>query len=145
MIALDTNILVYAVGRDPRTPAAVSTILQAAAADAILPLQVLVEFANVCRKKGLGNTTQLAARISEFEASFTIVPTTTYHLDLALRVVDRFRLAFFDALICMVAAEAGATTLLSEDMHDGLAIGPIKVLNPFVPGNADRLQALFEQ
>ena len=141
MIALDTNILIYAIGRDEHAPAAVSIVLRAAAAGAVLPLQVLAEFANACRKKNIADSAQLRARISEFEAAFAVFPTAGYHLDLALRAADRYRLAFFDALICMVAADAGATTLLSEDMHDGLSIGSIEVLNPFLPANAARLQA----
>jgi predicted nucleic acid-binding protein len=48
---------------------------------------------------------------------------------------DRFNLQYFDALIITVAARAGATMLLSEDMQDGLEVEGLRVVNPFVAGN----------
>jgi predicted nucleic acid-binding protein len=29
------------------------------------------------------------------------------------------------------AIQSGASTLMSEDMHEGLVVGPIKIHNPF--------------
>lgn len=55
--------------------------------------------------------------------------------------------SFFDAVIIAVARRAGATLLLSEDMHDGLVIEGLTIVNPFVAGNegvlADWLGSAF--
>jgi predicted nucleic acid-binding protein len=53
----------------------------------------------------------------------------------ALDLADRKMLQYFDALIITVAARAGATMLLSEDMQDGLEVDGLLVVNPFVAGN----------
>ena len=51
----------------------------------------------------------------------------------------RYQLQFFDAVIIAVARRAGATMLLSEDMHDGLTIDGLTILNPFREANAPKL------
>jgi predicted nucleic acid-binding protein len=33
--------------------------------------------------------------------------------------------------IVAAAIQSGASTLMSEDMHEGLVVGPIKIQNPF--------------
>lgn len=47
----------------------------------------------------------------------------------------RYRIQYFDALIITVAARAGAKLLLSEDMQDGLEIGGLRIVSPFVAAN----------
>jgi predicted nucleic acid-binding protein len=50
----------------------------------------------------------------------------------------------FDALLLATAREAGCTVALSEDMHDGAALGGIVVRNPFADGAlADDLRPLL--
>ncbi len=44
---------------------------------------------------------------------------------------DRWRLAFGDALIMAEAQAQGCRYLLSEDFQEGLAVGDLRVLNPF--------------
>jgi predicted nucleic acid-binding protein len=46
-------------------------------------------------------------------------------------------------LICTVLVEHSQTILLSEDMQDGLQIGPLKVVNPFNPSNAGLIAEAF--
>lgn len=47
----------------------------------------------------------------------------------------RYDLQFFDAVIIAVARRAGATLLLSEDMHDGFVIDGLTIRNPFDAAN----------
>jgi len=56
---------------------------------------------------------------------------------------EKHRLQFWDALICVVARRAGATTLLSEDMQDGLKLASLTVVNPFNPANDSLLEELI--
>jgi predicted nucleic acid-binding protein len=59
-------------------------------------------------------------------------------------LLTRFKLQYFDALIIAVASRAGARILLSEDMHDGLVVDGLRVVNPFVAGNETLLAEHFD-
>jgi predicted nucleic acid-binding protein len=61
----------------------------------------------------------------------------------AFDLAERKMLQYFDALIVAVTKRAGATILLSEDMHDGLEIGGLKIVNPFVAANETLLADYF--
>ena len=52
-------------------------------------------------------------------------------LDAAWRVQDRFKLAWWDALIVGAAQRAGCQALLSEDFQAGQQFGDVTVVNPF--------------
>lgn len=54
-----------------------------------------------------------------------------------------FEMQVFDALIAAVAARAGATMLLSEDMQDGLELDGIMIINPFAAANETLLADYF--
>lgn len=138
MIALDTNILVYIEGRsDPldRHNAAQRLAERIGRTGAIVPLQVLSEFLNVCRNKGILSMGHAVARAQDYASVFHTPLSEFEDLMEATGIAQRYKLSYFDALIVAVAARAGATLLLSEDMHDGLEIGGVKILNPFVPKN----------
>jgi predicted nucleic acid-binding protein len=117
LIALDSNILVYAeAANDPsnRHITAQELILQLGAPGAIVPLQVLAEFLNVCRRKALLSTGKAVARVGGYMDVFDIPETTPDDLLAAAQYAERYQLAYFDALICAVATRAGATVMLSE-------------------------------
>lgn len=59
-----------------------------------------------------------------------MLPLTLTTQKSALVLAARYRFSFYDALICAAALEAGADTSLTEDMHDGLAVGRLKLCNP---------------
>jgi predicted nucleic acid-binding protein len=61
----------------------------------------------------------------------------------AFDLAERKMLQYFDALIVAVTKRAGAAILLSEDMHDGLEIGGLKIVNPFVAANETFLADYF--
>ncbi len=139
MIALDTNILIYAEDagdKGGRHPQALALMDALAPVGAIIPLQVLGEFLNVCRTKSLLAFEQASVQASLYAATFGHWPTDLDDLLDAATLAARYRLQFFDAVIAIVARRAGATILLSEDMHDGLVLDGLTVINPFVPANA---------
>lgn len=144
MIALDTNILIYAMQDDPRSPTARSTIARAALIDCIVPAQVLAEFANVCRRKSIVDAAEVGLRLGELIDVFTIVETSASHVVAATLLAERYQLAYFDALICRIAIDSGATTLLSQDLQDGMNLDGLTILDPFNPANADRLAAILD-
>lgn len=137
MIALDTNILVYAGQSVPdrRKARAVEIIAAAALVDSIVPTQALVEFAAVCRRKGLLDMTACRQRVTEWALGFRTVSVMPADVTAAIAALDRYRLSFYDALICATSSRAGATVMLSEDMADGAAYDGLRIINPFVPVN----------
>lgn len=104
-------------------------------ADAIVPIQVLGEFFNVCARK-LKLTSGKAQEAVDLYHRIFHCPVTLHQdlMDASLNA-DRYRLAYFDALICTIAGRAGATILLSEDMADGMEIDGVRIVNPFNVAN----------
>ncbi len=138
MIALDTNILAYAVTEsdaEGRHDAAIGLLRGLASPGAIVPLPVFGEFFNACRKKKLISSEIAASRVELWLAVYDCPAAIADDYLAASLLADGYRLQYFDALIITVASRAGATMLLSEDMHDGLEVNGLRVVNPFVPRN----------
>jgi predicted nucleic acid-binding protein len=74
---------------------------------------------------------------------FDVPETTPDDLLAAAQYAERYKIAYFDALICAVASRAGATVLLSEDMADGMKIDGLRIVDPFDPGNQALLTHLI--
>jgi predicted nucleic acid-binding protein len=146
LIALDTNILAYAeqksdhLGRHKRANLLME---QLTTGEHIIPVQVFAEFINACRKKQLLSVAAAAIKVGCYAAVFETPNTQTGDLLLAAELVERFNFQFFDAVIFAVARRSGATILLSEDMHDGLEIDGLHIVNPFVAANDALLADYF--
>lgn len=127
---LDTNILIYAFTDDPRSAKAQECLEK----PFILSTQALNEFSNVALRK-LGMT---VADVRRALSDICLLAEDVLPLDrdlqsLALDIVERHRLSFYDGLMLAAACQAGCDIFLSEDMQHGLKIdrGP-QVVNPFV-------------
>lgn len=146
MIAVDTNILIYAEnpedGGERHRPAS-ALLTQMAFYDAIIPVQVLGEFVNVCRKKKITTPALAAIKEIDFARIFETPQTQSDDIASAAVLADRRELQFFDALIITVASRAGATVLLSEYMQDRQQFEGLRVLNPFNPANQAEIEALL--
>lgn len=129
MITFDSNIAVYAFTDDKRAGRATSVIRSAD----FLSVQVLSEFASVARRKQGRSWAEIEERIADLEALIPrIVSIDASHTTNALRVADRYHLAFYDALMLAVALSVGARTIYSEDMqHDLVIDGTLRILDPF--------------
>jgi predicted nucleic acid-binding protein len=139
LIAFDTNILVYAQQEDDpdgKHKRAVELINAASLSDAIMPIQVLGEFLNVCMRKFKMAPADAVGQIEDYIEVFQCPQTMAEDLIQATRLSSQHQLQYFDSVIIEVARRAGATMLLSEDMHDGLEVDGLRVVNPFVAGNA---------
>ena len=126
---LDTNILVYAATDNPKNRAAVQLMAQ----PFVLSAQALNEFASVMMRKFAWPAARCRASIADFCAlAGPVVVLDTAINSLALELVKRHRLAFYDALMLAAALSAGSTIVYTEDMHDGLVVdGRVTVVNPF--------------
>lgn len=128
---LDTNVLIYAFSDDPKRA---SIAEQLVAEGGRISVQVLNEFANVCRRKLQLEWTEITARLSALRTLLAEPsPITTQTHDRALNVARRYKMSFYDALIVAAAGEMKCKTLLSEDFQDGVSIAGVKVSNPFAP------------
>lgn len=146
MIAFDTNILIYSVSSDDtsdRHSKSLDLIAAAAPIGGVVSLQVVGEFLNVCRRKKIVAPQYALKRAAEFLDAFDCPETHPTDLLAAFGLAEQRSLQYFDALIVSVAKRAGATILLSEDMHDGLEIEGLKIVNPFSPANETLLVEYF--
>ncbi len=118
-------------------------IARAFLTDAIVPVQVMGEFLNVCRRKSILSHADAIARVEEWCPLFRQPVTGIPDLIAAAILAERFRLQFFDALIATVVRNAGAMTLLTEDMQEGADLNGLRIVNPFAPANATLIESLL--
>lgn len=137
MLAIDTNILAYAAfaGADDRKIVAIEVIAAAALAEAVLPMQVLVEFANASLRRRQLTIAEARRRIEEWAMVFPVAAVRPGDVLAALDLVASRQLSYFDALIIATSRHAGATILVTEDMQDGAEFDGLTILNPFMPAN----------
>ncbi|MGF9562684.1 PIN domain-containing protein [Neorhizobium sp. JUb45] len=127
---LDTNILVYST-----TGGAKAALAQKLMSEPfVISTQALNEFANVGRRKlGLswGRITRIVEDMAETaEGVIAVEPELTMT---ALRLVQRYNLAFYDAVMVAAALKAECTTYYSEDLQHGLVIETkLTIQNPFL-------------
>ena len=97
-------------------------------------LEVLQEFyaqaTRASRTRPLSH--EIAAGFITKWARFAVQPMTMDILLSALDIKLRYRLSYWDSAIVAAALELGCRELYSEDMHNGLAIGGLRVINPFL-------------
>ncbi len=131
---IDTNVLLYAVSTD-----AAEAAKRAQAREILsglgwgLSVQVLQEFyVNVVRPpRGAMTHADAAAAIRQFLRHPTVASDAGLLLD-ALRLKERFQIAYWDAAIIAAARVLGASVLYSEDLNHGQDYDGVKVTNPFL-------------
>lgn len=97
-----------------------------------LSLQVLQEFFYNCvRKLTQPNALGLAREALSAYRPWLRASTSLDTVLRATQLMEVARLSFWDALIVASAAEAGAATLLTEDMNHGQIIAGVRIENPF--------------
>jgi predicted nucleic acid-binding protein len=130
---LDTNILVYAVdAREGRKRNFATHIIEAAVGlDCPLALQVVGEFYAAATTKLKLDAKDAAARAAQLIAGFEIFGYSVHAVRAALEEAPRGRFSYWDSVLLASAAEAGCTTIFSEEMADGARFGSIAVANPF--------------
>ena len=134
---LDTNVLVYALDRrEPEKRDRAREVLRRLGTNgAILPAQVLSEFANVCLRK-LEPRPDPAAVQREVERlllAFPVLPLTGPVVLEALRGVREHLLSYYDAQIWAVARLGQVGVVLSEDFTPGAVLDGVSFANPLDP------------
>ena len=130
----DTNILLYAISRDPAEldkAKRANDIL--AERDLALSVQVLQEFyvqaTRASRPDAIGH--QQAVRLIGSFRRFPVQDITSAILMAALDTRQRFQLSYWDAAIIETSRALGCTQVLSEDLNDGQDYDGVRVANPF--------------
>jgi predicted nucleic acid-binding protein len=133
---LDTNILVYSFdGSQPAKQKISRQLIKRGLEEGIgcISYQVIQEFLNVATRKF---TVPIAYKDSRIYLSTVLEPICEVYasIDLyhrALELVERWKYAFYDALIIAAALQNNCTILYSEDLQDGQIIQELKIVNPF--------------
>ena len=125
VIALDTNILVYAEPEPQTAKGALSRdlIARAALAGGVIPVQVLGEFLRVVQRLRAESFSEAMVQATLYRGLFITPPTD-------------------GDILAAAASKAGASVLLSEDYQDGRRLAGVRIINPFNAGAAT-LEALL--
>lgn len=133
---VDTNILLYAISKDPaerRKTGIAIELLDAPVGELALSVQVLQEFyVQATRGSREGALPHLLA--VEYLEHWQALEVQDNTLDLfraAIASSHRFKLSYWDAAIIEAARMAGCDLVLSEDLSDGQSYGGVVVRNPF--------------
>lgn len=131
---VDTNILLYAISREPSEREKARRANEILTAGEItLSTQVLQEFyvqaTRVSRDDAI--THEQAFDLVESLTRFPIVETTPALVLAAAATRDRFRISYWDAAIIEAARLAGCEVVLSEDLDNHTDFVGVRIENPF--------------
>ena len=138
-VALDSNVLVYAVGID-RAPGDARKIEECQAlvrrlsgrAVLVAPVQALGDLYAVMLKAKRDRSVAREV-VRRLKVGFETPSSRPETLDAALDLATDHQLQFWDALIICAAAEAGCSVLVSEDIQPGFTARGVVVADPFAP------------
>jgi predicted nucleic acid-binding protein len=131
---VDTNVLLYAISRDPAerdNAKRANEIL--AARDLALSVQVLQEFYVQATRESRSDplTNEQAVELVESFMRFPALPVTSQLMLAACATRQRFGISYWDAAILEAARALGCDVVLSEDLSDGEDYAGVRVENPF--------------
>jgi predicted nucleic acid-binding protein len=131
---VDTNVLLYAISRDPdEQPKATRASAILAGRDAALSVQVLQEFyvqaTRASRSDAISH--EQAAGLVEAWCRFPVQAVDMQVMRAALATRMRFGISYWDAAILEAARALGCTTVLSEDLDDATDYDGVHVEDPF--------------
>jgi predicted nucleic acid-binding protein len=130
----DTNILLYAISRDPGEQGKrVRANELLSGRDLALSVQVLQEFYVQATRDSRADrlTHEQASQLVESFRRFPVQETTVELVLAAMSTKQRFGISYSDAAILEAARAAGCGVVLSEDLGDGRDYGGVRVENPF--------------
>lgn len=134
MVFADTNILLYAISKDPaEAPKAVRANEILRDEEIALSTQVLQEFyvqaTRAAREDAL--THEQAIGLVESFLRFPVVSIEPPIVLAAAATSARFQISYWDAAVLEAARAAGCEVVLSEDLDHSTDYAGIRVENPF--------------
>ena len=131
---IDTNVLLYAISRDPdeRDKAKRANEILAAR-DLAMSVQVLQEFYVQATRMSRPDpiTHEQAVDLVEAFMRFPVAPITAELMLAACATCRRFRMSYWDAAVLEASRALGCDVVLSEDLSDGEDYAGVRVENPF--------------
>jgi predicted nucleic acid-binding protein len=129
---IDSNVLIYWTDDSTRA----DVVEQLLASDACISIQVLNEFTNVLFKKRALSIKQIQKWCDTLLEVCEVHELSVKTHSLALLLMAKYKLSFYDANIVSAAGLAGCDVLYSEDMQDGLTVRfpdktTLSIRNPF--------------
>ena len=138
MIAIDTNILVYAVDDyEPEKKTIANELVRRLlhqSDEIVIPWQVIVEFLAIQRRwKNLGRIDEIAIgeNIADVLTAFEVVVPKISIVTQSLSLTTRFNLSHWDSLLIAACIEANIEILYSEDLSHQTRYHSVTVINPF--------------
>lgn len=135
-VFLDTNILIYAFdvrehAKHEQALAIVRSIVQSESG--FVSTQVLGEFffASTGKRHGFLTPDQAQGQLRNMADAFQVLDVTRAVALDAARVARIYQLSYWDAQLCVVAAQNTVPFLLTEDLQDGQDVEGVHLLNPF--------------
>jgi len=139
-VFFDTNILVYANdSAEARKQKIARNLIKNALREhrAVISVQVLGEFwVTVTQKIKHPLPESVAEKELELFELMDIVDLRLSVFQDALKMKKLFSLSFWDSLILSAASTANSKIVYSEDMHDGLIVSDMRIVNPFLEHNS---------
>ena len=131
---VDTNILLYAISRDPaelEKARRANDIL--ADRDLALSVQVLQEFYVQATRASRPDAIEhaQAVRLIQSFRRYPVQDVTSGIMMAALDACKRFQISYWDAAIIEASRVLGCAQVLSEDLNDGQDFAGVRVTNPF--------------
>jgi len=131
---VDTNVLLYAISRDPaeaRKARRANELL--AAGNAGLSVQVLQEFYVQATRASRPDaiTHEQATGLIDAWRRFPVQEMTADVMVAAFETRRRFRIAYWDAAIIEASRALGCAVVLSEDLDTGTDYDGVRVRDPF--------------
>ncbi len=132
---VDTNVVVYAFDKSssPKKLVAQRLLSELMNQDRLrVSTQVLQElFVTLTRKVSRGCTSEEALAVLDDLAAWPLMVVDYAAIRAAIRLAEQAKLSFWDSLIVVAAARAGAAVLYTEDLNDGQEILGVQICNPF--------------
>lgn len=141
-VFLDTNILAYQFdGSEPDKQARVRQLLSGHEHSFSVSTQVLLELYQVITRKLTPTVPPSAARqVLTALAELAVVSADAQLVLRAAQTAEDDRLSIWDAMIIEAAAEAGCDEVWTEDLHTGVRLRGVEIVNPLRTTTQDPLK-----
>lgn len=132
-VFLDTNVLIYCYSVDEVSKQDIALrLIDKNSENSLISTQVINELSNILFKKFKLPSIQIESTILEIDNYIHITSFTLITQIKALKIKEKYKLQYYDALMIATALENKCSILYSEDMQNGLVIeNVLTIINPF--------------
>lgn len=146
LVAIDTNVLIYAegAGDDDKRMISTSLLTQLNHTGYILPVQAAGEFLRVMRRKLRVDAVTAQGRLEELSINATRAPTTEAVFHEACEIMTSHAFDIWDCIMLASSRALGSRLFLSEDLQDGFVWRGLTIANPYATTPHPLLRSYLE-